>query len=90
MNVFALQVRMTAISYLQRALLMHDLQTLSASEWESCFNNVLFPLLEKLSEPFQGKDHTSEEETRMRAANLLSKVGIRVILFKMGLTIDQT
>jgi len=33
-------VRSQALTYLQRALLMHDLQTLSAAEWESCFNKV--------------------------------------------------
>lgn len=41
---------MTAITYLQRALLVHDLQTLTADEWESCFTDVLFPLLTKLLE----------------------------------------
>ena len=34
------QVRSQALTYLQRALLVHDLQTLSAVEWESCFNKV--------------------------------------------------
>lgn len=65
---------MSAVTYLQRALLMHDLQKLRANEWESCFNNVLFPLLAKLAKPFQGKDYAGVEETRMRAATLLSKV----------------
>lgn len=65
---------MRAITYLQRALLMHDLQMLKANEWESCFNHVLFPLLEQLAEPFEGKDYAGVEETRMRAATLLSKV----------------
>jgi brefeldin A-resistance guanine nucleotide exchange factor 1 len=32
---------MQALTYLQRALLVHDLQTLDATEWESCFNKVL-------------------------------------------------
>ncbi|KAJ6661793.1 hypothetical protein lerEdw1_013315, partial [Lerista edwardsae] len=32
------QVRMQALTYLQRALLVHDLQALDALEWESCFN----------------------------------------------------
>lgn len=35
------QVRSQALTYLQRALLVHDLQTLSAAEWEACFNKVL-------------------------------------------------
>ncbi|XP_054265993.1 Golgi-specific brefeldin A-resistance guanine nucleotide exchange factor 1-like isoform X2 [Macrosteles quadrilineatus] len=68
------QVRMSAITYLQRALLVHDLQTLNGDEWESCFNKVLFPLLSKLLEPMPNNDHSGLEETRMRAATLLSKV----------------
>lgn len=34
------QIRMQALTYLQRALLVHDLQSLDALEWESCFNKV--------------------------------------------------
>jgi len=34
-------VRMSALTYLQRALLVHDLQALSAVEWEACFNKVM-------------------------------------------------
>lgn len=33
-------VRMSALTYLQRALLVHDLQDLTAVEWEACFNKV--------------------------------------------------
>lgn len=68
---------MSAITYLQSALLMHDLQTLSAQEWESCFSKVLFPLLARLLEPVCPGDpacRAREEETRMRGATLLSKV----------------
>ena len=71
------QVRTTAITYLQRSLLVHDLQSLTAAEWESCFNTVLFPLLAKLLEHDERRpasDYASWEETRMRAATLLSKV----------------
>ena len=78
------QVRTTAITYLQRSLLVHDLQSLTASEWESCFNTVLFPLLTKLLEPHRSvlpltraqtqADNSHWEETRIRAATLLSKV----------------
>lgn len=64
---------MSAITYLQRALLVHDLQTLSGPEWEACFQRVLFPLLNYLLQPLS-KDHVAMEETRMRAATLLSKV----------------
>ncbi|XP_022900368.2 Golgi-specific brefeldin A-resistance guanine nucleotide exchange factor 1 [Onthophagus taurus] len=68
------QVRLSAISYLQRALLVHDLQTLSAPEWEACFHRVLFPLLMQLLEPIGTRDPIAVEETRMRAATVLSKV----------------
>ncbi|GJQ80967.1 putative regulation of ARF protein signal transduction [Trypoxylus dichotomus] len=67
------QVRMSAISYLQRALLVHDLQMLTAPEWEACFHRVLFPLLSQLLEQ-SSKDPVAMEETRMRAATVLSKV----------------
>ncbi|KAM9848105.1 Golgi-specific brefeldin A-resistance guanine nucleotide exchange factor 1 [Aulostomus maculatus] len=68
------QVRMQALTYLQRALLVHDLQTLDATEWESCFNKVLFPLLTKLLDNISPADVGGMEETRMRACTLLSKV----------------
>ncbi|KAI3363273.1 hypothetical protein L3Q82_011561 [Scortum barcoo] len=41
-------VRMQALTYLQRALLVHDLQTLDATEWESCFNKVFLQHLSPL------------------------------------------
>lgn len=72
--IVLLQIRMSAITYLQRALLVHDLQTLSGPEWEACFNKVLFPLLSKLLEPLNPNDPSGVEETRMRAATVLSKV----------------
>lgn len=65
---------MSAITYLQRALLVHDLQTLTGPEWEQCFHRVLFPLLSYLLTPINPKDPISMEETRMRAATVLSKV----------------
>lgn len=68
------QVRSQALTYLQRALLVHDLQTLSAVEWEACFNKVLFPLLTKLLENISPQDPPGMEETRMRASTLLCKV----------------
>ncbi|KAM6444064.1 Golgi-specific brefeldin A-resistance guanine nucleotide exchange factor 1-like [Liasis olivaceus] len=68
------QVRMQALTYLQRALLVHDLQALDALEWESCFNKVLFPLLTKLLENISPADIGGTEETRMKASTLLSKV----------------
>ncbi|XP_068183227.1 Golgi-specific brefeldin A-resistance guanine nucleotide exchange factor 1 isoform X2 [Antennarius striatus] len=68
------QVRTQALTYLQRALLVHDLQTLDATEWESCFNKVFFPLLTKLLENISPADVGGMEETRTRACTLLSKV----------------
>ncbi|CAH1795725.1 unnamed protein product, partial [Owenia fusiformis] len=68
------QVRSQALTYLQRALLVHDLQTLSAVEWEACFNKVLFPLLHKLLGTINPQDPNGIEETRMRASTLLCKV----------------
>uniref|UniRef100_A0A8D8XWE5 Golgi-specific brefeldin A-resistance guanine nucleotide exchange factor 1 n=2 Tax=Cacopsylla melanoneura TaxID=428564 RepID=A0A8D8XWE5_9HEMI len=67
-------VRSAAITYLQRALLVHDLQTLTGDEWEACFRSVLFPLLVKLLEDINEEDVIGMEEMRMRAATLLSKV----------------
>ncbi len=71
---FLLQVRMSAITYLQKTLLAQDLRMLKASEWESCFSHVLFPLLEQLAGPLETNFYLGIEETRMRAAMLLSKV----------------
>ncbi|XP_052766160.1 Golgi-specific brefeldin A-resistance guanine nucleotide exchange factor 1-like isoform X2 [Mya arenaria] len=68
------QVRGQALTYLQRALLVHDLQTLCAVEWEACFNKILFPLLTKLMENINAEDPSGMEETRMRASTLLCKV----------------
>ena len=68
------EVRMHALQYLQRALLVHELQKLSAIEWEACFNKVLFPLLAKLLENIDPRNAMRMEETRMRASTLLCKV----------------
>jgi len=65
---------MSAVTYLQRALLMHDLATLNGNEWESCFRSVLFPLMNKLLECGPEIDPSGLDETKMRSATLLSKV----------------
>ncbi|CAG9864708.1 unnamed protein product [Phyllotreta striolata] len=67
-------VRTSAIAYLQRALLVHDLQTLTPREWEQCFRRVLFPLMNYLLQSAGTRDAVSTEETRIRAAGVLSKV----------------
>ncbi|XP_017115384.1 Golgi-specific brefeldin A-resistance guanine nucleotide exchange factor 1 isoform X3 [Drosophila elegans] len=72
------EVRTHAISCLQqRALLVHDLQTLSGSEWCSCFHQVLFPLLNELlpeSSASGQLDASLLEESRIRTATIMSKV----------------
>ncbi|KAF1412303.1 Golgi-specific brefeldin A-resistance guanine nucleotide exchange factor 1, partial [Spheniscus humboldti] len=80
------QVRMQALTYLQRALLVHDLQALDALEWESCFNKVLFPLLTKLLENISPAEIGGMEETRMRASTLLSKVFLQHLSPLLSLT----
>ncbi|XP_034951893.1 Golgi-specific brefeldin A-resistance guanine nucleotide exchange factor 1 [Chelonus insularis] len=67
-------VRTTAITYLQSTLLAHDLSQLSAVEWSQCLEQVLFPLLAQLLGPIAVHDSVGVEETRVRAAMLLSKV----------------
>lgn len=72
------EVRTHAISCLQqRALLVHDLQTLSGTEWCSCFHQVLFPLLNELlpeSNAAGQLDAALLEESRIRTATIMSKV----------------
>lgn len=67
-------VRTAAITYLQSTLLAHDLAQLSAIEWSQCLEEVLFPLLAQLLGPIAFSDPIGVEETRVRAAMLLSKV----------------
>lgn len=67
-------VRASAITYLQSTLLAHDLAQLTAVEWSQCLEQVLFPLLAQLLEPVAPNDPAGIEETRVRAAMLLSKV----------------
>lgn len=71
------QVRTSAITCLQRALLMHDLQTLSGPEWAGCFRQVLFPLMTFLlheSPENNGTEPGLIEESRTRISTIMSKV----------------
>ncbi|XP_058446781.1 Golgi-specific brefeldin A-resistance guanine nucleotide exchange factor 1 isoform X3 [Malaya genurostris] len=70
------QVRTSAITCLQRALLVQDLQTLTGLEWAGCFKQVLFPLLSELlsEKPSKPIDVGLLEESRMRTATIMSKV----------------
>jgi len=79
------EVRTQALTLLQRSLLIPELQALLPNQWEYCFLRVLFPMLRKLLEPTTsttnasvGRSATSatagREETKLRAAMMLSKV----------------
>lgn len=68
------KVRLNAYTYLERELLNPDLKSLSAQQWENCFNKVLFPLLSKLLEQINQADVNDMDETRERVTSLLSKV----------------
>lgn len=68
-------MRTSAITCLQRALLVHDLQTLTGPEWASCFKQVIFPLLfDLLAETPINIEPGLLEESRMRTATIMSKV----------------
>lgn len=79
-------VRSQALNYLQKALLLHDLQTLSPIEWENCFNKVLFPLLSNLLDNVNSQDPSGIEETRIRASTLLCKVFLQHLTPLLGLS----
>ncbi|CEF66676.1 Golgi-specific brefeldin A-resistance guanine nucleotide exchange factor 1 [Strongyloides ratti] len=68
------QVRTQAINTLVRAFLIQELGSLTSTEWESCFNDILFPLLTKLLENIFPMDPIGMEETRVRAIQLVCKV----------------
>uniref|UniRef100_A0A6B2EBG3 Putative golgi-specific brefeldin a-resistance factor n=1 Tax=Phlebotomus kandelakii TaxID=1109342 RepID=A0A6B2EBG3_9DIPT len=80
------QVRTSAVTCLQRALLVHDLQTLSGPEWAGCFKQVLFPLLsDLLAESPTPSDLGLLEESRMRTATIMSKVFLHHLTPLIGL-----
>lgn len=89
------EVRTHAISCLQqRALLVHDLQTLSGAEWSSCFKNVLFPLLNELlpeSPATSQLDSSLLEESRIRTATIMSKMFLQHLttLIELGTTFND-
>ncbi|XP_034102559.1 Golgi-specific brefeldin A-resistance guanine nucleotide exchange factor 1 isoform X1 [Drosophila albomicans] len=89
------EVRTHAISCLQqRALLVHDLQTLSGAEWSSCFQHVLFPLLNELlpeSASAAQLDASLLEESRIRTATIMSKMFLQHLttLIELGGTFNE-
>ncbi|XP_054736737.1 Golgi-specific brefeldin A-resistance guanine nucleotide exchange factor 1 [Anastrepha obliqua] len=89
------EVRTYAISCLQqRALLVHDLQTLSGAEWASCFQQVLFPLLNELLPECASVAHLDIvllEESRIRTATIMSKVFLHHLtpLIELGTAFNE-
>jgi brefeldin A-resistance guanine nucleotide exchange factor 1 len=68
-------VRSSALGYLQRSVLLPELNILLPTEWESVFHKVLFPLLIKLLETTNINDHIyGIEETRVRVSQLLCRI----------------
>ena len=82
---FRRDVRMDALGRLQRCLLTHEMLCLTSPEWEECFNVVFLPILHQLLEDINPNDPSGVEETRMRAANTLSKVFLQRLNTLLGL-----
>eukprot|EP00048_Salpingoeca_helianthica_P023468 m.24517 g.24517 ORF g.24517 m.24517 type:complete len:1480 (+) comp8714_c0_seq1:128-4567(+) len=80
-------VRQHALTVLQRALLLPDMERLPGPAWRACLDTVLFPLLTRLLEPLAapGTDTAATEETRMRACTLLCKVFLQHLTALLGL-----
>ncbi|KJH49851.1 hypothetical protein DICVIV_04035 [Dictyocaulus viviparus] len=66
-------VRAAALTHLQRAFLPSNMANLGPEEWESCFGDVLFPLLGKLVDVFSAMDPIGMEDTRVRAMQIVAK-----------------
>ncbi|VDN24225.1 unnamed protein product [Gongylonema pulchrum] len=58
----------------ERAFLIPEMQVMHGKQWEQCFGEVLFPLLQKLLENLSPMDPIGMEETRVRATQLVSKI----------------
>ncbi|KAM3724305.1 Golgi-specific brefeldin A-resistance guanine nucleotide exchange factor [Dirofilaria immitis] len=68
------QVRTQALNFLVRAFLIPEMQVMEGKQWEECFGEVLFPLLQKLLENLSPMDPIGMEETRVRVMQLISKI----------------
>ncbi|KAG5678424.1 hypothetical protein PVAND_008098 [Polypedilum vanderplanki] len=78
------EVRTSAIACLQRALLMHDLKTLSGPEWAGCFRQVIFPLTNFL---LTEKNQNSQTESALiEESRIMSKVFLHHLTPLMALT----
>ncbi|CAG9537440.1 unnamed protein product [Cercopithifilaria johnstoni] len=68
------QVRTQALNFLVRAFLIPEMQAMKGRQWEECFGEILFPLLQKLLENLSPMDPIGMEETRVRVMQLISKI----------------
>uniref|UniRef100_A0AC35FHM7 SEC7 domain-containing protein n=1 Tax=Panagrolaimus sp. PS1159 TaxID=55785 RepID=A0AC35FHM7_9BILA len=68
------EIRMQALTTLQRAMLLPEFSNMEPQQWENCYADVLFPLLLKLLDNISPKEPFDVEETRVRAIQLISKV----------------
>jgi len=69
------EVRHRAMSALQRTLLSEDLASKDHTEWTAIFDEVLFPLTQRLLKPeIYQLDATGMAGTRVQAATLLCKI----------------
>ncbi|KAK6100670.1 hypothetical protein QQG55_1600 [Brugia pahangi] len=50
------------------------MQVMKGKQWEECFGEILFPLLQKLLENLSPMDPIGMEETRVRVIQLISKI----------------
>lgn len=80
------EVRMHAIEYLHRALLVHDLHALTGPEWQACFRQVIFPLLfDLLAETAREVEAGLLDESRNRTASIMCKVFLHHLSPLIGL-----
>jgi len=69
------EIRHQAFNSLQRSLLSKDLASPDHKEWTKIFEEVLFPLIQRLLKPeVWQQDPVGMSETRVQAATLLCKV----------------
>lgn len=69
------EIRQQAFNSLQRSLLSKDLASPDHKEWTKIFEEVLFPLIQRLLKPeVWQQDPIGMSETRVQAATLLCKV----------------
>ena len=89
------QLRKQALTIFQRTLNSCDMQNLNYKHWKSCFEHILFPLVQTLIQPDWTVSQSGAplgapkvpppsaelEETRIRAMNLLTKIFLKHLTF---------